>query len=70
MTEPGPDPHKRKTVPMHGIGQPHAARGRAEAHLLLHTLTVPPTPACREAAREEAGRPRLHSAGIEAVRWP
>ena len=39
---------------MHGIGQPHAVRGRAEAHLLLHTLTVPPTPASRETTREEA----------------
>ena len=45
MTEPGPDPDKRKTVPVHGIGQPHAARGRAEAYLLLHTMTVPRTPA-------------------------
>ena len=33
---------------MHGVSQTHAVPSRAEAHVLLHTLTVQLTPGDRE----------------------
>jgi hypothetical protein len=51
MTEPGCDPDERRTAPVHGVSQTHAVPSRAEAHVLLHSLTVPLTVGDREAAR-------------------
>ena len=50
MTEPGRDPDQRRAAPVHGVRQAHAVRGRAEAHMLLHTPTVPLTRGDREPA--------------------
>jgi hypothetical protein len=40
MTEPGCDPDEGRTAPVHGVSQAHAVPSRAEAYVLLHSLTV------------------------------
>src|SRR4029077_9140099 len=63
MTEPGGAPARRGAAPVHGVRQTHPVRGRAEAHVLLHTPTVPLTRRDREPAKRgtriaDAQRPR------------
>src|SRR6185437_11443804 len=73
MTEPGCDPDERRTAPVHGVSQAQAVPSRAEAHVLLHSLTVQLTVGDRDAAscslapgslRPEAARPRTGWSGV------
>ncbi len=63
MTEPGCDPDQRRAAPVHGVRQTHPVRGRAEAHVLLHTPTVPLTRSDREPAEQGT---RMADAAV----WP
>ena len=67
MTEPGCDPDERRTAPVHGVGQAHAVPSRAEAHVLLHSLTVQLTVGDRETARGHAGSRGMQSIRFESV---
>ena len=46
---------------MHGVSQAHAVPSRAEAHVLLHSLTVQLTLGHREAARGAVDSVRIRS---------
>ncbi len=41
MRQPGCDPDERRAAPVHGVRETRAVRRLAEAHVLLHTRTVP-----------------------------
>ena len=53
---------------MHGVRQTHPVRGRAEAHVLLHTPTVPLTRGDREPA-EQGTRIADAAGGVTDQAW-
>ena len=53
---------------MHGVRQTHPVRGRAEAHVLLHTPTVPLTRGDREPA-EQGTRIADAASGVTGQAW-
>ena len=61
MSQPGRDPHQRRTASVQRVSKAHAVPSRAEADVLLHRLTVQLTLGDREAARGAVDSVRIRS---------